>query len=94
MNLPTVPLPEGSVEINGEAVVIHSLTRTQVVTLIGMEGDQTAGEVFLVAKGTGATDEEAGKWLDSVDADTANKLLQAIAVLSGVGPAGKGPTGN
>lgn len=91
MALPDVPLPTGTVEIAGTAVPIKSLSRTAVVSLSDLDGDSRAAEVLIVSKGTGVTDDEARAWLDSVDADTAGTLLEAVAVLSGIRKPGAKP---
>ena len=83
MTLPSVPLATGSVEVGGSSVAIRSLSRTEVVSL-GQLDDLTAAEVLIVSKGTGVTEDEARAWLDSVSAETANALLRAIAVISGI----------
>lgn len=92
--LPTVPLPSDTVDLPGGVVSIHSLSRTEVIHLTTLSDDQPEAEVFIVSKGTGNTEDEAREWLGSVTAKTAETLINAIAVLSGIRAAGRGPKGN
>lgn len=87
MALPVIPLPTGEIEIAGQRVAFHSLTRSQAVTLSAMvnaEGDHTQeGEVLVLSSAMDISKDEAQAWLDSTDPVTANLLLQAIGDISG-----------
>lgn len=82
MALPVHPLATGSVTIAGADVPIRSLSRLEVLALSDL--DTASAEVFMVARSTGSSDDEARAWLDSVDAPTAGGLLEAIGELSGL----------
>lgn len=82
--LPVVALATGSVDIDGTAVPIRSLSRDEVGVLATMAEDTAAAEAFTIAKGTGVTEAAAQEWRKSVSAKTATTLLTAIAVLSGL----------
>jgi len=83
VTLPAVPLATGTVDVAGSPVAIRSLSRSAVIALSGFD-DTTAAEAHIVSKGTGATEDEARAWLDSVDAKTGDALLTAIAIISGI----------
>jgi hypothetical protein len=53
---------------------------------MGDDGTEAA-EAFLISKGTGLTVDEAIAWRKQVSAPVAGKLLEDIAVLSGIRPA-------
>lgn len=82
--LPLSPLPTDTISINGTDVTYRSLSRREVITLSSFDKDPNAAESFLLSKSLGITEEEAVAWLDGVDAMTAESLLNAIAVLSGI----------
>lgn len=82
--LPVVDLATGSVEIGGKPVPIRSLSRDDVSSLALLGSDTAAAESFLIAKGTGVTEDAAQAWRQSVDAKTAMTLITAISVLSGL----------
>lgn len=84
MSLPIVPLDHDEIEIGGQMVEYHSLTRTEVTKLAGYGEDTDAAEAFMVACGTGVSVEEAAAWRASVSAPTVSKLLAAIGIISGL----------
>ena len=91
MALPNVPLPTDTVDINGESVPIKSLSRDAVLRLSNMGDDAGGAEIMMLSLGTGVTEAEAKAWRETTDAPTADKLLQAIARLSGIS---RGKAGN
>lgn len=82
MPLPTPPLPTGTVDIDGTAVPIRSLSRDEVVRLSSL--DVAEAEVLLISSGTSVTPEEATAWRKTVSAPVAHELLERIALLSGI----------
>ena len=84
MSLPIEPLATGSVTIAGESVPIASLSRADVIRLAGMGDNPEDAETLMIAHGTGVSDDEARAWRTKVDAKTAERLLDAVAVLSGI----------
>lgn len=82
--LPIPPLGTSTVEIAGEQVPITSLSRDAVVSLTRFGDDTSAAEVYILSAGCGITEAEATAWRKAVDAPTAGKLLDAIAVVSGI----------
>lgn len=83
--LPVPGLGTGSVEIAGEAVAFHSLSRDDVVSLAALADDPNAAEVLILSRACGISEDEAREWRTLVDADTASVLLDAIAEVSGLG---------
>lgn len=84
MSLPVPELPTSSVDIDGVAVPIRSLTRDEVGQLAGMEDDTAKAEAFTISAGCGITEAEALDWRRKVTAPTAQLLITEIAVLSGL----------
>jgi hypothetical protein len=82
--LPIKPLATSSIDIEGVAVPIRSLSRHEVVSLTDFDGRTSEAEVFMLSRSAGVSEEEAQEWRDKVDATTAGELLDAIAVLSGI----------
>lgn len=84
MGLPVVPLGQGSVEIGGQEVAYHSLSRADALKLNGYRGREDEAEVFILMAGTGCTEEEAQSFRESNDTETAGLLIDAILTLSGL----------
>lgn len=84
MALPIVPLPTAEVEVNGEKVTVRGLSRAAAIKLSTQFTQETAdeAEVFVLAQGTGVTEDEARQWLASVDVTTASTVLEKIIELS------------
>jgi hypothetical protein len=89
MPLPAVPLDTGTVEVGGADVAIRSLSRTEVVSLAKFGDDTSSAEIFMLARATGVTEDEAREWLDKVSAETAGDLLGAIGRISGLAVGGQ-----
>jgi hypothetical protein len=83
--LPPVPLAVGTTLVGGTEVPIRSLTRAEALELRAMAGEPDAdrrGEIFLIARGTGADATEAEAWWESSDPIAVGKLVEDIAVVS------------
>lgn len=93
--LPIKPLPTGSVTIEGTDIPIRALSRSEVIRLQSFEGNEDGAEPFVIAAGTGCTEEEARAFLASTDLVTGGDLLVAIFRLTGLAAADpqKGSTG-
>lgn len=97
MTLPIKPLPTGTVTIEGTDVPIHGLSRADVMRLRNFKGNEDEAEPFVIAAGTGVSEDEAREWLGSVDLITGGRLLEAIFALTGLttdpqpGSIGDGP---
>lgn len=84
MALPKVALPTSSIEIGGERVEFHSLTRHQALELHSYQGREDEAEDFIVSCATDVSLDEAREWRNSVDMNTASPLVDAIITLSGL----------
>lgn len=84
MGLPVVPLGQGTVEIGGETVAYHSLSRAQALKLNSYRGREDEAEVYVLTCGTDCSEEEAVSFRESNDTDTAGLLIDAILILSGL----------
>jgi hypothetical protein len=84
MALPVPGLASGTVEIDGTAVPIRSLSRDEVVALAALREDTAEAEVFILSRSCAITEDEAREWRTKVDAATAGDLLAEIAALSGL----------
>ena len=93
--LPPVPLAVGTTEVGGTTVQIRSLTRAEALEVRALAGQPDAdrlGEVYLIAKGTGVSPEDAEAWWESSDPIAVQKLVEDIAVVSRLqGKDGKAP---
>lgn len=84
MALPVIPLPTAEVEVDGQMVAVRGLSRAAAIRLSTQFTEATAddAEVFVLAQGTGVTEEEARQWLGSTDVETAAIVLNKIVELS------------
>jgi hypothetical protein len=80
MALPIGQLSRDSVTINGTAIEFRSLSRSEALHIQGMDTEEA--EKFIVARSTGNSEDDAAKWLDSVNVDDGGQLVTAILVLS------------
>jgi hypothetical protein len=88
MPLPKVELATGAVQIAGETVSFHALSRSAAVQLASYQNDPDEGEVFIIAEATGETMDDVRAWRRSVDVDTVGPLVDAIVALSGLSDEG------
>lgn len=84
MILPLSPLATGTVDIGGQTVEFRSLSRAEALKLNGYRGREDEAEVFIIASATGASEDEAQAWRESVDVATAGLLIDGILILSGL----------
>lgn len=95
--LPSKPLPTGSVTIEGTVVPIRGLSRSEVMRLRTFDGNEDDAEPYVVACGSGVTEDEAREWLGSTDLVTGGLLIEGIFKLTGLmsdppmGSTGDGP---
>ena len=93
--LPQVPLAVGTTTVGGTEVPIRSLTRAEALELRALAGQPDAdrlGEIYLIAKGTGADPAEAEAWWEASDPVAVQRLVRDIAVVSRLqGEDGKDP---
>jgi len=83
-DLPVVTLPASTIEIGGQLVDYHSLSRSQALRLGAFTGREDDAEDFLLACGTDRTVEEAHAWRDSVPMEEGGQLVDAIIAISGL----------
>lgn len=83
-DLPKIALPSSSVELGGQRVTYHSLSRSQALRLHEFQGREDEAEDFMLACGTDVTMKQAHAWRDSVDLATAGQLIDAIIEISGL----------
>jgi hypothetical protein len=94
MALPIKPLPTDAVEVNGESVEFHALSRTDALKVSTQFADRAdEAEVFMLSRATGVSEDEARAWLGTTDLTEAGKLINGIIFLSGLAdpPEGNGP---
>jgi hypothetical protein len=84
MTLPLLPLPAATLEIHGQTVAYHSLSRADALHLQQYAGDIDAQDNFVIACGFGVTEDEARAWRASVTFADAQIFSDAILVLSGL----------
>jgi hypothetical protein len=84
MTLPVKPLATDSVEIGGERVDFRSLSRSEALQLQAFRGREDEAEVFILARGSGVSEDEARAWREQVDTETAGVLIDGILFLSGL----------
>ena len=85
MALPIRPLPTEMVEVNGEPVTFHALSRSQALKITTQyRGRADDAEVFILACGMGIPEDEARAWLDTTDMTEAGKLVDGIVILTGL----------
>jgi len=88
MPLPIKPLPVETLEIAGTVIEYQALTRAQAIRLDAAAGDFRGrpldAEIFILASGTRATEEDARRFHDTTDAETVGELIDAILILSGL----------
>ena len=93
--LPEAPQRTGSVKVAGTAVPIRSLSRAEALelrTLADQPDADRLGEVLLISRSTGVSEDEAAAWWDASDAGDVQVLVSAIAALSRLGgPDGTAP---
>ena len=93
--LPPAPQRTGSVTVAGTAVPIRSLSRAEALelrTLADQPDADRLGEILLISRGSGVSEDEAAAWWDASDAGDVQALVGAIAALSRLGgPDGTAP---
>lgn len=91
--LPIKPLPRDTVTIEGTAVEVRGLSRSEALRLHIEYGEARADEAedFILSCGAGVTMQEAHDWRNATDADTAGLLVDRIVGLSGMTEDGKDP---
>lgn len=93
MTLPTKPMPTRTIDIDGQALDVRGLSRTEAMhfttgftpdampdTLVGARAD--LAETYLVSKGTGVTEDEAAAWRDSTDSEAVGLVVDTVLELS------------
>ena len=103
MPLPIAPLATRTIEIAGQTVAYHSLSRASVISLGAFQAERAdaavvrqanleGAELAIIMGGTDCTEEDARAFRGGNDLDTAGALIDAILVLSGlatIDPKGK-----
>lgn len=78
-----VPMPTDTVKVGDGKVEVRGLSRAEYVHLNTYAGNPEAAEAFVLACGTGVTEEEAAAWLAVTPKVPAGRVLDRIAELSG-----------
>lgn len=84
MPLPIVPLATGSVEIGGQVIEYHALSRARALQLNAYRGREDEAELAILMGGTGCTEDEARAFREGNDTATAGLLIDAILIISGL----------
>jgi hypothetical protein len=84
MTLQGGPLARETVEVNGAAVEIRSLSRKETLELAKFTGDPDAGEVYIIARATESSEDEVRVFRETTNALEIDNLLDAILKLSGI----------
>jgi hypothetical protein len=83
--LPSIPLPTDSVEVGGYVIKFRSLSRAEALKVTTEFKDNVDGaEIFILACGTGVSEEDAKAWRDTTDPITAGKVVDGIIMLTGL----------
>jgi hypothetical protein len=90
MELPQIPLPTGTVEVGGQTVTFHALSRAAAVGLSRFQDEPGQAEPYLVAQAMDIGVDEAETWLGSVPFAEGSKLIEAIILLTGLGETNPG----
>lgn len=85
MTLPVGQLARSTVDVHGESVAIHSLTRKQQFEVAGAKDDPEACEILILMYGTDSTREQTEEFRATEgDSDAINELIKAISKVSGI----------
>ena len=84
MALPSVPLATGTALVAGTEVTIRALSRAEALHVRTMVDAAADAEAYVIAHSTGVTVEEAARWLDETDNETAQDLVRKIMEMSGL----------
>ena len=84
MTLPVGKLGTDTVQINGSAIEIRSLSMTEALGLDAFSNRKAEAPAYLIEKATGVTPEEATAFLDSHNIEDGVVLVNAILTLSGL----------
>lgn len=83
--LPTKALPTSTVDIDGTAVEVRGLSRSEALRLsTHFKDDIDGAESFIIASGTGVTQEQASEWRDATEPATAGIVIDEVLRLSGL----------
>lgn len=78
------PLPTRHVALGDTKVEIRSLSRVEALRVAQLSGDVEAIDNFILAAGTGVTEDEAKAWRARATPDDAAAVVDAICELSGL----------
>ena len=85
--LPIRQLPQGEFRFDEDTVIsIRGLSRAEAIQIRGLEDDIIAIEVLCIKAATGVTEEEAKAWHSAAPNDEVERLVNAVAKLSGLDP--------
>lgn len=85
MSLPITNLKTGTVDLGDcGAVAVRELSRYELHKIRECSEDLARAETLTLAFGTGVDEQAADEWLKQTGGDTADKVLTAILVLSGL----------
>ena len=84
MTLPVGQLAREKVAVNGAQVEIRSLSRKETLEMAKFKEDPDAGEIYLLVRATGASEDEVRIFRETTNALEIDNLLDAILKLSGI----------
>jgi hypothetical protein len=85
MGLPTQPLPQDTVEVNGAVIRFRSLSRDEAFQLQEFRGREDDAEVFILVNAVidpVSSEDEVRAWRKSTTAMAVGKLVDAILIFS------------
>jgi len=84
MTLPVGTLGTDTFDVDGVSVTIRSLSASQAFGLNDYLARKAEAPAYIIAHGTGASEEETKAFLDSHKLETSVQLVNAILELSGL----------
>jgi hypothetical protein len=84
MTLQGGQLARETIQINGSAVEIRSLSRKETLEMAKFKDDPDAGEIYLLARATGSSEDQVRVFRETTNPLEVDNLLDAILKLSGI----------
>jgi hypothetical protein len=84
MTLPVVPIPTDTVAVGDGKVEVRALSRSEVLKLGNFKEDVDAAEVFILARGTGYSEDDVIAWREQCPAGAISPVVDRIVEMSGL----------